>query len=524
MPNDQPYSFGVKNPLPWSVDMSGNAIPLTDTLDPNSPNHMVFSDQPPLTAVSFQLTPTCQGTAGMVNQYTGYAQLFQRLLGFTPRYKFVAQPECWEHVSLPYFTTQDLTDWTWVTINPKTDTGPYVQPYDLPTLRTATTLSLALPRVGFFSTPAYLALWNTNDSNQHRVTANQTLLVAWGESFTSENSIMPSSTVGLDPDHAVAGSDCYICHKSLDPLRQFWANQFDFNDRNDFLGSGFNAKSTRPSTTGGALAFGSINASGNSLGDLGTLLGQGVDLSSGVNDGLNQFAVAFTQKLCFFADSAGCDPTDPEFRRVAKAFVDANFNWNTLVHELFSSPLVTGLSSTQTFTARNVVISIARRDQLCASLSNRLNMPDLCALSVAFPFSNGYTANPSSPIEIERAAFRIAGSLPADSFSRGAESPVTPSTPTLFFRAASEMLCENVAAKVVDVTGSRYASTDVDGAIADMVATIMGYPASDPHHDMAVTILHNHYTEAAAAGTATNALRSTFSLACQSPTSLAFGL
>jgi hypothetical protein len=41
---------------------------------------------------------------------------------------------------------------------------------------------------------------------------------------------------------------------------------------------------------------------------------------------------------------------------------------------------------------------------------------------------------------------------------------------------------------------------------------------------MAVTILHNHYTEAAAAGTATNALRSTFSLACQSPTSLAFGL
>ena len=521
MPNDQPYSRGAKNPLPWSVDMSGTAIPLEDTLDPNSPNYMVFSDQAPLTAASFQLTPTCQGMAGKVNTYTGYAQLFQRLLGFTPRYKFVAQPECWEHVSLPYFTTEDLTDWTWVTVTPKTDTGPYAPlPYDLPALRKATTLSLALPRVGFFSTPAYLALWNTNDSNQHRVTANQTLLVAWGRSFTSENAITPSSTAGLDAEHAVAGTECYGCHKSLDPLRQFWATQFDFNDRNDFLASGFGGKSTRPSTTGGTLAFGSVNGSGNTLADLGGLLAQGTDGA----DALNRFALAFTQKLCFFADSAACAEDDPEFRRIAKAFVDSQYNFKTLVHELFSSPLVTGLATTKTFESRDVVVSIARRDQLCASLSNRLGMPDLCALSVAFPFSSGFGGTSTSPIEVQRAAFRIAGSLPADTFSRGAESPVTPTSPTLFFRAASEMLCENVAAKVVDVTNSRYSSKDLDNALADMVVTIMGYTATDPHHDPALQILHAHYTEALASSNATNALRSTFSLACQSPTSVAFGL
>jgi len=524
MPNDQPYSFGVQNPLPWSVDMSGNAIPLTDTLDPNSPNHMVFSDQAPLTPISFQLTPTCQGTAGMVNQYTGYAQLFQRLLGFTPRYKFVAQPQCWEHASLPYFTTQDLSDWTWVTVTAKDDSAPYVQPYDLPTLRSATSLSLKLQRVGFFSTPAYLALWNTNDSNQHRVTANQTLLVAWGNSFTSENTVTPTSTAGLDAAHAVVGSDCYVCHKSLDPLRQFWANQYDFNDRNDFLASGFGGKSTRPATTGGTLAFGSVNASGNTLADLGPLLAQGTDTTSGVADGLNRFAIAFAQKLCFFADSAACAEDDPEFRRVAKAFADSQFNFKTLVHELFSSPLVTGLATTKTFDERNVVVSIARRDQLCAALSDRLGVPDLCALSVAFPFSSGFATNQTSPVEVQRAAFRIAGSLPADTFSRGAESPVTPATPTLFFRAASEMLCENVAAKVVDVAGSRYSSTDVDTALADMVVTVMGYTPMDPHHDSALQILHSHYTESLTGGTATNALRSVFSLACQSPTSLAFGL
>ena len=46
-------------------------------------------------------------------------------------------------------------------------------PYNIPALRQATELGLALPRTGFYTTPAFLALWNTNDSNQHRVTANQ---------------------------------------------------------------------------------------------------------------------------------------------------------------------------------------------------------------------------------------------------------------------------------------------------------------------------------------------------------------
>ena len=34
-------------------------------------------------------------------------------------------------------------------------------------------------------TPAFLAVWNTNDSNSHRVTVNQALLVALGQGFTS---------------------------------------------------------------------------------------------------------------------------------------------------------------------------------------------------------------------------------------------------------------------------------------------------------------------------------------------------
>ena len=73
---------------------------------------------------------------------------------------------------------------------------------------------------------------------------------------------------GLDTAHSVAGSECFGCHKSLDPLRQFWATQYDFNDRNDFPTRGtFNggAANPRPTTIGGALAFGNVNATGANM-------------------------------------------------------------------------------------------------------------------------------------------------------------------------------------------------------------------------------------------------------------------
>jgi hypothetical protein len=132
------------------------------------------------------------------------------------------------------------------------------------------------------------------------------------------------------------------------------------------------------------------------------------------------------------------------------------------------------------------------------------------------------------PTTTQAATVKIATSVPADAYSRGSEVPITASDPTLFFRAATEMLCENVATQVVDATSGTtvYASTDSTNAIAAMVQNIMGYPPSDgDHYSQAIQILTEHYTSVTAAkGTATNALRSTFTLACESPTSLSFGL
>jgi hypothetical protein len=540
MPNDQPFARlpTGQTKIPWKIDYSGAAIPLAETLDPSSPNYMIFDDETPLAAPNAGTNAACRAVGATISTtdpttmvvttsqlmqvpMTGYAQLFQRLLGNTPQYPQTGTTLCSAHSSKPYFTTQDVSDWQWVTVRPLASGETRLQPFDLPKVRAATELALALPRVGFYTTPAYLALWNTNDSNQHRVTANQALLVALGQSYSSENQLAPLSTAGLDGAHAVAGTECYGCHQGLDPLRNFWATQFDFNDRNDFPARGVNggAANPRPAATGGAFAFGSVNATGSTVLDFGALVAQVID--SGVpSQAVDRFALAMTQKLCFFANSSACVERDPEFRRIALAFQNSNYGFATLISEMMSSPLVTGSSGTLTFDELGQTISVARRDQLCASLSNRLGKPDLCALAVPLPAT------------AQAATLRIATSVAADAFSRGAESPVTPSDPTLFYRAATEMLCENIAVQVVDAaTGTVFASTGVPAAIEDMVVRVMGYPPSDVNHAAAVQILQQHYDTAAATKdtnnrnyTATNALRSTFVLACESPTALSFGL
>ncbi|HXT98376.1 MAG TPA: hypothetical protein VN853_18915, partial [Polyangia bacterium] len=302
MPDDEPYNFSgganTNAKLAWKLDYV-DTITLDQALDPSSPYYMTFDDEKPVNPGSSFLFggqggfTTCQGTgpSGMPtvqfggsstnfsNPTGGYAQLFQRLIGYTPRYPFVASPTCWEHPSKPYMTDADVADWRWVTIAAKQSSDSYVQPYDLPSLRLLTTVKLAMPRVGFYTTPAFLALWNTNDSNQHRVTANQTLLIALGASLTPANAVVPLSAAGLDPSHAVSGTECYGCHKTLDPLRQFWATQLDFNDRNDFpprAGGGLMAN-PRPAMTGGGFAFFNMNTTGADMNALGPLFQQAMD-------------------------------------------------------------------------------------------------------------------------------------------------------------------------------------------------------------------------------------------------------
>jgi hypothetical protein len=274
--------------------------------------------------------------------------------------------------------------------------------------------------------------------------------------------------------------------------------------------------------------FGNISAEGTTMEDLGGLLAQVEDTNAAVADAalqtVNRFALSMAQYLCYYADSAGCAEDDPEFRRIVRAFQDSGFNYKTLIRELFSSPLVTGAARTLTFDRRNVVVSIARKDQLCQGLSNRLGIADVCALGVAFPYSRGFGGQDQTGVAAQRSIFRLAGSMPADGFSRGSEQPVALADPTLFYRAASELICETVALQAVDVENAPYVSSNPADSIAAMVQNLIGYTVGDAKYASAVEILTEHYDEVAAAEDPTAAMQSTFSLACQSPTSVSFGL
>lgn len=499
---EAPYDIHDMN---WKFN-HGKRPPLSETLDPSSPNYMVFGYEAPTTSSGKKFSGTCAGDTTKVSSCPGNTLLFQMMLGSMPRDStnngFCGNVGCMEHAIKPYFSAQDLSDWQMVKI---VDGAP-LMPWDLLALRASgKTLRSKIPRVSFFSTPAFFAVWNTNDSNQHRVTANQALLGSLGQAYTSAEAIipLPPTATAIDGEHAVGGSLCYGCHKSLDPMRQFWGNWFDYDDKR------FGGKSAGPASFG----FSNVASNGKTLADFGGFLKQVTD-EQVTGNVLSRFGLEMTQKLCYFANSTKCVETDPEMRRVAKAFEASQFKFDVLVSELFSSPLVTNAASTETAEKVGATVSILRRDQFCQALSNRLGVNDIC--DIEMPTPTGVTS----------AMNRLAGALPADAFSRGVAAPVTPADPTLFFRAASELLCEAVAGKVVDSGAqSKFTSSDPAVAVEALVSTIMGVPPTDPLHAPAVTTLTAHFDDAKAGGaSATNALRSTFSAACQSAPSLALGI
>jgi hypothetical protein len=109
---------------------------------------------------------------------------------------------------------------------------------------------------------------------------------------------------------------------------------------------------------------------------------------------------------------------------------------------------------------------------------------------------------------------------------------VLPNQPTLFYRAATENICEVIAAEVIDVAASKQAagtkywsSGDPTAAIADFVSIVMGLVPSDPRSSPAASLLQAHFSGAMQQGaTATAALQSTFVAACLAPSAVSIGM
>ncbi len=485
--------------LTVTVEAAQGPIPIAETLDPGSANYMHWYDPdvgqaPALVAGGCTQDPIVYTKAGADTlHYLMYGGLLASKGTSCQQYGGTA--------SAPQLTAADFNTWKMVTLRAPAPGESPTAFYDLATLRSANELVLNIPRVGFFTTPAFFANWQTNTSNQMRVTMNQTLIVATGAMVDGTDTTQPSSTPGLDTVHAGSGA-CFGCHQTLDPTRSILASTYSWNYH----------RQADPTFSGqkGLFAFQGVVAPVSGISELGTLLAAHP-----------LFAEAWAQKLCYYANSAACEPTDPEFLRVVGVFKSSGYSWQALIRELLASPLTTNASTTRTRTDQGEVVAVSRRDHLCAALNARLGFTDVCGLDPMTPKAAARTTIPE-----------IVSGLPSDGYGRGAVAPVLPNQPTLFYRAATENICGAAAALVIDVAAKnqapnvkQWSSSKPDAAIADFVQDLMALTPSDPRSAPAQTLLKSHFTAAVQSGqSATAALQSTFMAACLAPSAVSIGM
>jgi hypothetical protein len=470
-------------------------IPLAESLDPKSPNYMHWY------LPDLGKDAACGPGDPRVYKKSP-AALYQVLMGGLETLTLADGTKCQGGASASpngQWDANDFTAWKMVTLRqPKGAEAPTAF-YDIPTLRSTSELVLRTPRIGFFTTPSFLAQWNTNLSNSARVTINQTLVVALGRIFDGSHPTMPMSQAAIELPHA-GPPECAKCHVTLDPMRQYFRQAFtvNFHDQTD------PAQTMLP----GMFAHDGVTTDGSGgFAELGDQLAKHP-----------AFPVAWVQKLCYYANSAPCSEDDPETQRIVAAFA-AGQSWNALVKDVMSSPLTTGATETKTADANlasgAAVVPISRREHWCNALSNRLGIADACALTTA-----AKAGTPTAQIQA------IAADLPSDGYGRGSPTPALANDPDMFFFGSVENLCRLVADKVVDAPGTtKYKSTDSAAAIADFVANVMALTSADPRAAGASAILTDHFQTAQAQGaTPADALKSTFVLACTSPTSVGMGL
>ncbi len=473
--------FAAETPVQVTFERDRD-IPLASSLDPASPDYMTFRySSLPATAMGC-LAPTMVFPAPASFRVVAGFVLYGQVPPLLPvGCLFPDQPLAERIVH-----GTDFTDWRMVTVRPLREGERRSAFYDIPALRAGHELALEVPRVGFFTTPAFIAQWPTNLSNLARVTINQTMITALGKPFDTTNDVMPLATPGLDPVHAPVGGPCYGCHVTMDPMRQY------FRQALTLCGS----VQHNPAFTSvlGEFAFHGVVGEGVGMADFGSRLASHP-----------LFAPAWVQRLCTYATSARCDESSAEFRRLVAVFRDHGHDWNTLVRALFASPLVTGLGAG----APAASAPLARQSHICALLEARTGIADPCALRVG---AEGVGAQ----------AHDVAATWPSDRFSRGQPEPTLVTAPSMFTRGGLETVCAALAQRLVD-NGSAYNGNDPDGAVALLVGTLMNL-----HDDRAraiAPILRAHFDDARSAGSEpADALRSMFMVACTSAAVAAVGM
>jgi hypothetical protein len=479
-------------------------IPREDSINPASSNFLVFYE-PSLANIT---DPNCTVPGGIfinaVNGGDGSGAFPLTMLRYLsngvygwrdPNTNYACRPPSGATFT-PSLRFSDFTNWQTIHIRPPAGPSePTTKFWEIVNMRQGDELVLNTPRIGPLTTLAFMGQWYTNTGNQFRVTLNQSLVVALGHIVDGTDTTMPASLAAVEADHIDPSTPCFSCHHVLDPMRQYFRQAYDLDS----------LQQTDPNLLRlpGQYAWSQRTASGGGMGALSQMLATDPN-----------YPAAWVQKLCYFANSQPCSTDDPEFIRVVKVFVDSNYDWSTLVAELFSSPMLTYAARSKTAVDSPPLTSISRLHHFCDNLSSRLGIDDLCGLLPTTSVPGALQNIPS-----------LVQSFPADAYSRGIAEPFMPTDSTLMWSAGINNLCLGLAQAIVDssLAGGSYSSTNPSSTIGTLAHGLMGLVA--PADAGAINVLQGHYVAALAASqSASVAMRSTFTVACTSAASLTIGL
>ncbi len=363
------------------------------------------------------------------------------------------------------------------------------------------TVTFSIPRVGYFTTPAFLSSYLTNANNQFRVTINQTLIAGLGKSFSTSDLTPQANLVHLDEVHAPQSSECYKCHRLMDPMRNIFRNKMDneykfssefSNDLNSFAIDGH----TNQMTT---------------IDDLGTSIATHPD-----------FAAAWVQKMCVALNTTNCLITDPEYIRITQAFQASNYNFKTLYRELASSSLITGAELTSTTTTNGFFVNRLRKTHFCQNVNSRFRQIQAIRGVATDAYDN------DGGLCEETELRDLVDSLGDDLTVRGLLNVVNSFTLDTFARQGIENICVALGELIVS-EGSQYingSEANLSSDLGLLTNYLVGLNTSHPRHDAFRGVIGNVYSDMRSQLLMSHedAMKQVVAFACTSPDFTGVGL
>jgi hypothetical protein len=475
-------------------------VSFNESVNPNSRNYGVFTISAPDGSAAG--TSACEGLTSTFTGRSAVEEVYKYMMGAP----FRTTCWSWNGTKVNVFTEPGDLTLRPVTLRVAEAGEARTVFWDLDALRTSSELVLGTEYVGFFGTPGFLAQWTTNDANEHRVTANQTLIVALGRTFDPGNNNVAIDDLAADDLHAAPGTECYGCHVTLDPLRDFFRQSYTYwgTARVDGMGQNEEIPEVAQFTIDG-----SAPVEGHGVGDLGSAIASS-----------ERFAAAWTEKMCGLVNAGLCEPSDPELSRIADVFSSSGYNFKTLLRELLSSSVVTYQEKTRTWEVHGAAVGAALQDDLCRRLERRTGIQDACALRGELAVLPG---------DRDRIA-GYAGVVSQLGYARGVVAPDMPVAPTLFSTAGGERICEALAERFFGTKGGGMSAplfepSARDGAIEFFLSEVMGVWNDDPRAADLRDVLNAHWDAVIAAGESDDAaIQSTFAIACAAPQTTSVGL